>query len=77
MPTRILVVGFVLVFAARGPAQTTYQITNVGTFGGTNSRGIGINNNGQIAGYYGALGSYSGFLWTGGVGRQHLSDRMS
>jgi probable HAF family extracellular repeat protein len=32
----------------------------------TETYAAGINNNGQIAGYYGALGSYSGFLWTGG-----------
>jgi probable HAF family extracellular repeat protein len=64
----ILKIGFVaLCLAPAGLTQTRYSIADLGTLGGANSRGLGINNSGQITGYADTGGGfYQAFLYGGG-----------
>jgi probable HAF family extracellular repeat protein len=66
---RFATMAAVLIAARTAAATTMYHVTELGTIGGTNSEGYGINDSGQVAGSGGTPGgtAYHAFLYSSGV----------
>lgn len=52
--------------------SSTTGMQDLGSIGGGNSHAYGINNAGQVVGYYEYLGTFRAFLWSASTGMQDL-----
>src|ERR1019366_3381977 len=76
----LFILAATLAVHANGQNTTTHAflwssaigMQELGSIGGGSSYATGINNAGQIVGYYEASGTYRAFLWTANTGMQDL-----